>query len=256
MMRIVCAALLMMFMTFGIAWAEDCVRVMTYNIHHGEGRDKKLDLDRIAEVIKARKPDVVCLQEMDRNQKRSGRLDFVAEMEKRLGMKGAFESNYNFGGGEYGNATFSRFDIVSHENHALPTPAGKEPRGCLEVTLRIGGRDVKILNTHWGLDTEQRKLQSEATIAILESGVPTILAGDFNEHPDAAGVGAVMGRIGDVLVAPQAKVDAPETFRTRRIDYVFASTQFGVREVVLIRDPPAHIASDHLPLYAELVIGN
>src|SRR5688500_8746717 len=40
--------------------------VMTYNIHHAEGLDGKLDVPRIAEVIAAQKADIVGLQEIDR----------------------------------------------------------------------------------------------------------------------------------------------------------------------------------------------
>ena len=47
--------------------AEDALslRVVTYNIHHGVGVDGKLDLNRIAEVIRAAKADLVALQEVD-----------------------------------------------------------------------------------------------------------------------------------------------------------------------------------------------
>lgn len=37
---------------------------MTYNIHVGVGMDKKLDLQRIAEVINRERPDLVGLQEV------------------------------------------------------------------------------------------------------------------------------------------------------------------------------------------------
>jgi hypothetical protein len=37
------------------------LRVLTYNIHHGEGVDGKFDLPRIAEVIKSASPDLVAL---------------------------------------------------------------------------------------------------------------------------------------------------------------------------------------------------
>ena len=43
--------------------AKKTLRVMTYNIHVGVGMDKKLDLQRIAEVINADQPDLVGLQE-------------------------------------------------------------------------------------------------------------------------------------------------------------------------------------------------
>ena len=239
----------------GWAQAEQMIRVLSYNIHHGEGLDKKLDLDRIAQVVKSCNPDVVCLQEIDRNQKRSGNLDFVAELEQRLAMKGVFESNYDFGGGQYGNATFTRFEIVSHKNHPLPVPPKIEPRGCLETVIRVRDKEIRVLNTHWGLDTEQRRKQSAVVASILAEKKPTLLAGDFNEHPDAPGISTLASKIGDALTAKDAKVDVPESFRTKRIDYIFVSGEFAVREVVLLREPPARVASDHLPLFAEVAFG-
>lgn len=44
---------LMMFLGTGVLRAAEPVRVrvLCYNIHHGEGVDRKLDLERIAKVI-------------------------------------------------------------------------------------------------------------------------------------------------------------------------------------------------------------
>ena len=44
--------LLVCIATFANLQAADTFRVMTYNIHHGEGLDKKIDLPRIAALIK------------------------------------------------------------------------------------------------------------------------------------------------------------------------------------------------------------
>ena len=57
---------------------EDCgfeLTVMTYNIHHGAGADKKIDLNRIAAVIQGESPDIVALQEVDCRTRRSGGVD-------------------------------------------------------------------------------------------------------------------------------------------------------------------------------------
>ena len=40
------------------------LRILSYNIHHGEGMDGKLDLPRIASVITSVQPDIVALQEV------------------------------------------------------------------------------------------------------------------------------------------------------------------------------------------------
>ena len=48
------------------------VRVLSYNIHHAEGVDRRLDLPRIADLIKSVEPDLVALQEVDRGTDRDG----------------------------------------------------------------------------------------------------------------------------------------------------------------------------------------
>ena len=41
------------------------LKVMSYNIHHGEGTDRRLDLERIAAVIADSGADIVALHELD-----------------------------------------------------------------------------------------------------------------------------------------------------------------------------------------------
>ena len=59
---------------------KDTITVLSYNIHHGEGLDGKLDLQRIADVVKRENPDVVAFQEVDVNVKRSGRIDEATQL--------------------------------------------------------------------------------------------------------------------------------------------------------------------------------
>ena len=50
-------------------------RVMTYNIHHGEGTDSILDIKRIAQVINKWSPELVALQEVDNGTTRCGNIN-------------------------------------------------------------------------------------------------------------------------------------------------------------------------------------
>src|SRR5215212_8980432 len=75
------------------------IRVITYNIHHGEGLDKKFGLERIAKVLMAEKPDIVALQEVDQGTKRASRVDQPAEFERLTGMKVVFGRNITYDGG-------------------------------------------------------------------------------------------------------------------------------------------------------------
>src|SRR5688572_12746619 len=78
------------------------LRVLTYNIHHAEGTDGKLDLARIARVIHEQQPDLVALQEVDVKTRRTGGVDQAAELAKLTGMHVAFGKGIDFQGGEYG----------------------------------------------------------------------------------------------------------------------------------------------------------
>src|SRR5678810_85346 len=91
-------------------------RVMTYNIHHGEGLDGKVDLLRIAELIKREGADIVALQEVDKGTQRTARRDFPEELAALTGMTAVFSNNFAFEGGEYGNAVLTRFPIKRWTN--------------------------------------------------------------------------------------------------------------------------------------------
>ena len=56
------------------------IRVVTYNIHHGEGLDKKFGLERIAKRLMAEKPDIVALQEVDQRRARHPAQDGVVDL--------------------------------------------------------------------------------------------------------------------------------------------------------------------------------
>ena len=54
------------------ASSEKALKVMSYKIHHGEGTDRRLDLERIAAVIADSGTDIVALQELDQSTLRTG----------------------------------------------------------------------------------------------------------------------------------------------------------------------------------------
>ena len=86
---------------------------MTYNIHVGVGMDKKLDLQRIADVINQERPDLVGLQEVDRNVRRTEGKDEIAELAAMTQMEFAFAPNLDYQDGKYGVAILSRWPIKS-----------------------------------------------------------------------------------------------------------------------------------------------
>ena len=237
------------------AEGAETLRIVTYNIHHGEGSDGKVDLGRIAAALLVLEPDVVCLQEVDRNLSRTDRRDFPSEFEKLLGMSGVFESNYDFDGGEYGNATFSKLPVTSNQNHALPGPEGIAPRGCLETVVEWEGMSIRVLNTHLGLNQAERENQA-ATIAALLDDRPTVLCGDFNEPPASPGMQLLEAKLDHCRITESLE-EKDLTFSaqrpTVRIDHVLANAPLRCLGIEVIRNEITAVASDHLPVSAKLV---
>src|SRR6185503_4310158 len=63
------------------------LRVMSYNIHHGIGMDRRVDLSRTIETIRAAKPDLVALQELDRKTNRANQVDQLQALAEGTGMQ-------------------------------------------------------------------------------------------------------------------------------------------------------------------------
>jgi endonuclease/exonuclease/phosphatase family metal-dependent hydrolase len=161
---------------------SQALRVASYNIRHGEGADGKVDLPRIAKVIAALEPDLVALQEVDKNCTRSGNTDIAKELGKLLGMEHRFGKFMNFQGGEYGMAILSRLPIVDAVRH--PLPDGAEPRCALEVRVHVDGLPSPVsfvcIHNDWTKESIRVK-QAQALLEQLHGhDSPIVLAGDFN----------------------------------------------------------------------------
>ncbi len=231
------------------------LRVLTYNIHHGAGVDGKLDLERIAKVILSAKPDIVALQEVDRNAARTKVVDQAKELSKLTKMKFIFGPNIKLGDGDYGNAVLSRFPLKFRKNHKLPNVDKGEQRGVLDVEVETPGGRVRVLATHFDHRKPGKEREASARfvteLARREPKLLTILAGDLNAVPDSTPLKSLAKNwrrpSGIFLTVPVAKP-------ARQIDYVLAalgsSCDFAGTRVLA-----ESVASDHRALLTVVKIG-
>lgn len=231
------------------------LRVMSYNIHHGEGIDGKLDLERIARLIRDARADIVGLQEVDRGCARTQKRDLPAELAQLTGLTVRFDKNIAHDGGDYGNAVLTRFPIKRAQNTPLKSFANGEQRGVQQLVLDVHGREVLFLNTH--LDARRDPVEREHSATELRAlvaaagGKPVILVGDFNAVPTAPSVVAVRDFLADawMLLDQGHGYTIPVRQPTRRIDYVFITrATIEPLKMEVLRSE----ASDHLPIVAEL----
>ncbi len=232
------------------------VRVLSYNIHHGEGVDGVFDLERLARVILTADPDLVALQEVDRTTTRSSGVDQAAELGRLTGMHAVFGKAMDHAGGGYGEAVLSRWPILKMDNHILPASEGNEPRAALTVRVEIGetGREIIFIGTHLDhtRDPTDRKAQALRIneVFLSESRLPMILVGDLNAQPESEPIGILLEVWSDAAIG-NPEPTSPSEGPTRRIDYVLFRPADAWR-VVEVRVLDEEIASDHRPLLVVL----
>lgn len=232
--------------------APDTVRIIAYNIHHGEGQDGVLDLERIGALIRRERPDLVALQEVDRNVERTRGVDQAAVLARLTGMEAAFGMFMPYQGGEYGMAVLSAWPILERWNHRLPD--GAEPRSAVTVRVRSpGGREIVFAGIHFYRTEEERLAQARALAdSLARIDDPAVLAGDFNSQPGSAVLDFLAA---DWWVLPKAedRFTFPSDGADREIDFVMVRprARFELIEQRVIDEP---IASDHRPVLAVLVV--
>ena len=234
------------------------IRVLTYNIHHGEGSYSKLDVERIGRIMKSAQADLVALQEVDNKAKRTGGVDQAAKLAEFTGLHAAFGPAMEFQGGSYGVAILSRWPLHEVETHPLPASPDTEPRVLQSALVAVHGSSTKVrfLVTHLDhrSDPAQRKIQAAKIRELVapKPGEPAaILAGDFNAAPGSEEIGAFLRESWSDSAAGMSFPTFPSESPKTKIDYIFIrpATTWRVIETLALDEP---VASDHRPVLAVL----
>ena len=228
---------------------------MTYNIHVGVGMDKKLDLQRIADVINKEKPDLVGLQEVDRGVKRTEGKDEIAELAAMTKMEFAFAPNLDYQGGKYGVAILSRLPIRKTVHFMFNNKREAERRGMLEIEIDLDGKLVTFVTTHLDYQYEDGRLFEAGQLLklLLDTDGPLIVVADLNDTPDGSAYKLIDVPFDDAWIASKAKGDGfsyPADKPVKRIDHIFYRGHVRSKKAWVVET----LASDHVPVVAELEI--
>ncbi len=240
------------------------LKVMTYNIHHAEGIDGKIDLERIAKLIRVTGVDLVALQEVDKNVERSLGINIIDSLAQLTKMNFYFDKNIDFGGGEYGNAILSRLPILSKYNFHFKMIGDGEQRGLLQTVVNILGSEILFMNTHLdfsGDDSERVFCVNQLNNEIKKyPQMPIIICGDFNDTSLSKTYIKMKENFSDVWEEKGEGLGFtyPSDYPEKRIDYIFYSNIKD--EINKIYLEPISItilrsaASDHLPVIGEFKV--
>lgn len=136
------------------------MRLASYNIQYGKGKDDRFDLDRI--VTELGEADLIALQEVEAHAMRSGNVHQAKEISARLpGMYWVYgpgidldASTFEVPGRrrQFGNMVLSRWPILSSINHTLPKIALHGifhlQRTLLECVIDVPGVALRFCSVH------------------------------------------------------------------------------------------------------------
>jgi len=233
------------------------VRVATYNIHSGRGLDGRTRLERIAAVLARIDADIIALQEVvGASPLKPGQ---AAELGAALGMGWVMAPTRHQRTALFGNVVLTRFPVRHHVQYDL-TWKTCEHRGVQRVDVGLEDDTLHFYNVHLGTSLMERRNQAARLATLVHDRRvvgPKIVLGDFNEW--ARGIAK------DVLAERLQSIDLSKHLSRRRtypgifpilhLDHIYYEGQVEVLKVTLPRDRMALMASDHLPLVADLKIG-
>jgi endonuclease/exonuclease/phosphatase family metal-dependent hydrolase len=227
------------------------LRIASYNIHACVGLDRRQDVGRIAAVLAEIDADVVGLQEVEARPGRSAG-DQAEALAAALAMECIAGPLVHGERGWYGNALLSRRPIQAVRK-LLFEDHGGEARGAILADLDgIGGARWRVLTTHLDLYSGKRRRQFESVLdAILPAHVtPTVVIGDFNEWwPFNRGLELLRSH----ALLPDVAATFPSRWPFLALDRMALSACRTAGPLRRHVTPLSRIASDHLPIFADIV---
>ncbi|MSU90198.1 metal-dependent hydrolase [Rhodobacteraceae bacterium 2CG4] len=226
------------------------LRVATYNMRKGIGLDRRRRPQRALDVIAALEADVVAVQEADR---RLGprRAALTAEMiAAGSDLAPARVALNEVSIGFHGNALLLRRGLSVGAVERLHLP-GLEPRGAVLADID-GPVPFTVIALHLGLRRRDRRAQLAAALAALAArpARPAIWLGDFNEWSPDKGLEALTQ--GHRVVSPGLSYHAARPLAA--LDRIATGAGIGVYDAGVCETRLSRIASDHLPVWADLTL--
>ena len=240
------------------------MRVLSYNIHKGiGGRDRRYRPERVLSVIKREQPDLICLQEVDTNVRRSQFHDqptmFSDMLGEKLGLtEHVFQLNVSIGAGGYGNLLLSRYPIETRQNFCL-RHGRRKPRGAQIVIVRSPEGPIRLVNWHLGLAEKERHWQVRKLLADETFGngndLPSLIVGDFNDWRNTLAAGPFSEHGFTKLTWPPKEFRSfPAYMPLGALDKAFARGNLELDRARVIQNRLTRDASDHLPLVLDVKV--
>jgi endonuclease/exonuclease/phosphatase family metal-dependent hydrolase len=242
------------------------IRVMHWNLHHGNDPHNKWAFPRQLEVIYNARPDVISLNEVEKFSSSYGNIDQAAEIVKYMTARTG-KTWYQYmvvasGSSKgIGNAIISRFPLSGGSVCQLSSS-----RNAVHATLTVNNRALNLWSTHLAVESSSYRV-SEVNILLpcmLGYGEQRLVSGDFNAGSSTNEIDLMAASYVDAWekakllgVTTNYAGNCDGCTRNSRIDYLFlsklaANLVLKAAEIIDTRDSSGVMASDHKPMVVTL----
>lgn len=228
------------------------IRIATYNIRKAIGIDRKRSPERIVAVLNALDADVIAVQEADR---RFGLRQSAIPLRVLAASSNYAPVPFNIrpdSMGWHGNAILVRKGTSVRTARPLDLPM-LEPRGAVLAEIEIAGHSIRVIGMHLDLSGLWRRRQVRALLDLIDAlpHMPTVLMGDMNQWSDR-------GALSEFAFHHFRLIRTPPSYHSSRpvvrLDRIIVSQELHMRACGVASQAPAPMASDHLPVWADLAL--
>ena len=259
------------------------LKVMTYNTQSGRSNDavSVRNFDNIVRVLQEADADIVGLQEVGKHPT-AGFPEYIMEGEpteyiaEKLHANSYFaQAEFFYGKYPYGNSLITKYPIKSAKTVLIPDAKRTEDneyyqtRSILVAEIDVCG-GITVLVSHFGLMPEEKRLAVETALGLLrEIKTPVLLMGDLNMLADDETLAPLFTVLQDTANGQKEPFTWPSNMEKevgeyeakikeithqaqagRKIDYIFASSEFKVEGIEVIKTR----ASDHMPYVVDFTL--
>jgi len=231
------------------------MRVATYNVHAGVGRDRRRDFGRFAAVIAELGADVVALQEVSKAEEAGDRHDGFSELDRAFDGF-AVEAPASTGDSAlFGNMLLSRWPVRETDVVSLALP-GREPRNAIHAQIETPSGPVRVITAHFGLERRERSAQARIVGGMIERETkrPVVVAGDLNDWWPGSEIVRQISRSLGGPVWPRGPRSFPSGRPLMSLDRILCRPTENIQRMIAHRSVLARAASDHLPVVADILL--
>ncbi len=238
------------------------VKLLHFNINHGENEAGTYDLKQIIEIIKTQDPDFVTLADIDDKAVRTYRESQARKIAGNLSMIFTFGKTNKVEGGWTGNAILSKYPLIHAENQFLKTKNTKN-QALLYAVFEAGEKNIHLFSTELSKISETAEKQTQEVVdKIVETmtqnavNAPLFFTGSLNlpqNHLSIKGLKNYLGNATSDLAHSRRKT-YPASDPEHQYDYIFFRKNSTLAKKEIINTQQTRRASDHLPVLAEFIL--